>query len=165
MNKARGILIAIVAIIVVAIIIVIISASRGPKITISGTEIKPLEETKLAEITENIKGISGKIIAVGKDTITVDALIMMKDTTKSPIKNNVKVIAGTSTLITRLTFPSPEKIMGNTDPIVPKEETLKLSELNIGDTVDVRTDGNIYENVKAGTPFVASTINAIAYEK
>ena len=164
MTTKHRVLIAIVAVLVVAVVVVIIGSSGGEK-TIPGTEIKPLEETKLAEITENIKGISGKIIAVGRDTITVDALIMMKDTTKSPIKNNVKVMAGTSTLITRLTFPSPEKIMGSTDPIVPKEETLKLSELNIGDTVDVRTDGNIYENVKAGTPFVASTINAIAYEK
>jgi hypothetical protein len=158
-----GILIAIVAVLVIAIIIVIISTSKGPS-TAPATEIKPLEENKLAEISDDIKGISGKIIAVGKNTITVEALIMMKDTTKAPITNNVKVAADNGTVIARLTFPSPEKLMGSTEPVTPKEETLKLGDLNIGDTVDVRASSNIYENIKAGTPFVASTINAIAYE-
>jgi hypothetical protein len=159
-----GILIAVVAVLVIAIVIVIISTSKGPS-TSPTTEIRPLEENKLAEITEDIKGISGKIVAIGRDTITVEALIMMKDATKAPIKSNVKVTADTGTVITRLTFPSPEKMMGSKDPITPKEETLKLSGLNIGDTVDIRSDSNIYESIKAGTPFVASKINAIAYEK
>lgn len=159
-----GVLIAIVAILVIAIIAVVVITSKGPETNNPTTEIKPLEQEKVAEITDDIKGISGKIIAVGKNTITVEALIMMKDATKPPIKNNVKVTADGKTVITKLTFPSAEKLMGSTDPIVPKEETLKISELKIGDTVDVRADGNIYESVKAGTPFVASTINAIAYE-
>jgi hypothetical protein len=163
MAVKHKILIAIVAVLMVAIVVVVINTSRGPS-TSPTTEIKPFEETQLVEIIENIKGISGKIIAVGKDTITVEALIMMKDSTKAPIKNNVKVTANTGTVITKLTFPCPEKITNSKDPIIPKEETLKLGELNIGDTVDVRADGNIYESVKAGTPFVASTINAIAYE-
>lgn len=159
-----GILIAIVAVLAIAIIVVIISTSKGPETATPGTEIKPLEEEKLAEISNDIRGVSGKIITTGKDYITVEALIMMADPSNPPIKNNVKVTADSSTVITRLTFPSPEKMMGSTDPITPKEETLKLSELNIGDTVDVRASSNIYESVKAGTPFVASTINAIAYE-
>jgi hypothetical protein len=158
-----GILIAIIAILVIAVVVVIIGTSGGEKTT-PGAEIKPLEETKLAEITEDIRGISGKIIAMGKDMITVEALIMMKDATQAPIKHNVKVTADAGTSITKLTFPSPEKMMGSTDPIVPKEETLKLGELKIGDTVDIRADKNIYDSIKAGTPFVASTINAIAYE-
>ena len=158
-----GILIAIVAVLVIAIVVIVVGVSKKPA-TAPGPEIKPLEEAELAEISENIRGISRKIIAVGKDTITVDALIMMKDPSKEPIKNNVKVTADKDTVITRLTFPSPEKMMGSTDPIVPKEETLNLNELKVGDTVDVRADSNIYESVKAGTPFVASTINAIAYE-
>ncbi|MDP2934262.1 MAG: hypothetical protein Q8N59_00605 [bacterium] len=159
-----GILIAIIAVLVVAVVVIIIIGTSKEPTTTPGTEIKPLEETQLAEITEDIKGISGKVIAIGKDTITVEALIMMKDTTQAPIKHNVKITADASTSITRLTFPSPEKIMGSTDPIIPKEETLKLNELRIGDTVDVRADNNIYDSIKAGTPFVASTINAIAYE-
>lgn len=163
MTMKHGILIAIIAVLVVAVVVVIIGYSRGPGTT-PGTEIKPLEESKLAEITKDIKGISGKIIAVGKDTITIEALIMMKDTTKAPIKHNVKVTVDNNTLITKLTFPSPEKIMGSKDPIVPKEETLKLGDLKIGYTVDIRADKNIYDSIKAGTPFVASTINAIAYE-
>lgn len=159
-----GVLIAIVAILVIAIIVVVVITSNGPGTNNPITEIKPLEQEKLADIVDDIKGISGKVIAVGKNTITIEALIMMKDTTKPPIKNNVKVTADDKTVITRLTFPSPEKLMGSTDPIVPKEETLGINELKIGDMVDVRADSNIYESVKTGTPFVASTINAIIYE-
>jgi len=158
-----GVLIAIIAVLVIAVIVVIVGTSKGPGTT-TNTQVKPLEESKLAEIATDIKAISGKIVAVSNNSITVEALIMMKDTSKPPIKYNVKVAADKSTTITKLTFPSAEKIMGSKEPIVPKQETLALGELKIGDTVDVRSDTNIYENVKAGTPFVASKIDAIAYE-
>ncbi len=166
MNIKPGVLITIIIILVIAVAAVIaVNLGKKPSTTSPATEIKPLEEDKLAEISDDIKGISGKIIAVGKDTITVEALLMMKDSTKSPIKNNVKVAVDANTVITKLTFPSPQKIMGSTEPIEPKEETLKINELKIGDTVDVRAKENIYEHIKAGTSFIASEINAIVYEQ
>ena len=157
------ILIIIIAIVMIVATLIIVGSSKGPRTT-PVVKFKPLEESKLAEVIDNIKGISGKIIAVDKNTITVEGLLMMKDTAKVPIKHKIKVMADNNTLITKLTFPSAEKSMGSKDPIVPKEETLKLGDLKIGDTVDIRADKNIYDSLKTGISFVASTINAIAYE-
>jgi len=165
MNIKPGALITIIIILVIGVAAVI-AINVGKKPTTSpATEIKPLAEDKLAEISDDIKGISGKIIAVGKDTITIEALIMMKDSTKPPIKNNVKVMSDANTVITKLTFPSPEEIMSGTEPIEPREETLKINELKIGDTVDIRAKENIYEYIKSGTQFVASEINVVVYEQ
>jgi len=159
-----GILITIIMVVVIVVILMIIASSKMPKTTPGTNKFKPLEESKLAEIIDDIKGISGKITAVDKDTITIEVLLMMKDSTKLPIKHEVKVMADASTLITKLTFPSPEKLMGSKNPIVPKEETLKIGDLKIGDTADIRADNNIYDSLETGTPFIASTINVIAYE-
>lgn len=163
MNIKPGVLIAIVIILAVAVVGIILIGSNKPK-TSPATEIKPLEQSQIADITEEIKGISGKIVAVEKDTIVVEALIMMKDPSKPPIKHNIKVTADANTKITKTTFPSPEKIMGSTKPVEPKEETLTINQLKVGDTVDIRTSENVYENIKAGTPFVAKEIDAVVYE-
>ena len=158
-----GILITIIMVVVVVAVLMIIASSKGPKTT-DVVKFRPLEKSKLAEITNNIKGVSGKIIAVNKDTITVEVLLMMKDTTKTPIKHRVKVLADASTIITKLVFPSAEKLMGSKNPIIPKEETLKLNDLKIGETIDIRADKNIYDSLESGISFTASTINVIAYE-
>jgi hypothetical protein len=158
-----GILISVVIVVIVVAVLMIVGSLKMPKTT-PVVKFKPLEKTKLAEIVDDIKGVSGKIIAVNKDTITVEVLLMMKNTAKVPIKHEIKVMADNSTLITKLTFPSPEKLMGNKNPIVPKEETLQISDLKIGDTADIRADKNIYDSLETGVPFVASTINVIAYE-
>jgi hypothetical protein len=158
-----GIIITIVAVIMVVVALMIIASPKGPETT-PVVKFRPVKTSELAKITENIEGVSGKIIAVGENTITVEVLLMMKDTTKAPITHEIKVMVGASTLITRLTFPSPEKLMGSKKPIVPKEETLQISDLKVGDTTDITAEGNIYENLKTGISFVASTINVIAYE-
>lgn len=159
-----GVLITIVIVVVVVAILIIINYLKTPTGITPAVKFRPVKTSELAEITDNIEGVSGKIIAVGENTITVEVLLMMKDSTKVPIKHEIKVMVDASTSITRLTFPSPEKLMGSKNPIVPEEETLNLSDLKIEETVDIGAEENIYENLKTGISFVASTINVIAYE-
>mgnify|MGYP001597703113 FL=1 len=55
-----GILITIIMVVVVVAVLMIIASSKGPKTT-DVVKFRPLEKSKLAEITNNIKGVSGKI--------------------------------------------------------------------------------------------------------
>ena len=99
-----------------------------------------------------------------KNEIVVEALIAMKDITKEPIKHNVVVAINDKTIIKRVTYPSPEKLVGLTEPVEIKESVIKIGDLKIGEVLDVRSNINIYDSLKNNTPLTASTIDVSIYE-
>jgi hypothetical protein len=164
MNKS-GIIIAVIAVLVIAIIVVIVIASRGPATnTPANTETKAIDKQVLGDISDDIKSISGKIISISGNTLIINALISMKDPSSSPINHNTSVAIDNNTTITKFIYPTPEKAMSSPTPIETKQSPLNLSNLKVGELIEVRSLTNIYDNLKANTPFNASTINVIVYE-
>jgi len=165
--KKSGIIIAVIAVLVVAVVVIIIAASKGPGTTTtpgSTTKTEAIEEEKLDEISNDIKGISGKILSIKDNVVVISALISMKDPSAAPISHNTALSVNEQTTITKVVLPSPEKMMGSTEPITPKKTPLKFNDLKIGDLIDVRTSVNIYDSLKSNTPFNASMIDVIVYE-
>ena len=111
-------------------------------------------------IAKDIYGIAGTIEEIGQNSLVVNALILLEDPGKAPIRQNVIVAINEQTKISRLEFPDPKTIpAGSKEPIYPKETTLKFSDLKKGDKIDIRAKENISDKIKNKTSFFASVIN------
>lgn len=156
--KKSGIIIAVIAVIVIAVVVIIVGSSKGPGTTTPTTQSEPITNV---EISDTIRGVSGTITAIGKNTLTVDALILLKDTTKAPVSHAVKVAVTDSTTITKTVFPTAEEIANSKQPPQPTETKLTLSDLKIGDKIDVTATGIVSENIKSGSAVPAASISVI----
>jgi hypothetical protein len=152
-----GILIAIVAVLVVAIVVVVISTSKGPEAT-APTSQKSEPLTSI-EVSEDMGGVSGTITAINKNIIAVEALVLLKDTTKQPITHIVKVLVDENTEIIKTILPSTEEIIAKNGMVQPEKTAIKLSDLKVGDKIDVAADKFIAENIKNGDPINAVSIS------
>lgn len=141
-------------IIIIVLVVLIIAA------VIFGGFKNPSPKPEEVVIAKEIYGISGTITEIRQNALVVNALILLEDSTKEPIKQNVTVAVNDQTKITRLEFPDPKTIpAGSTVPIYPKETTLKFSDLKKGDKIDIRANENISDKIKNKTSFTASVIN------
>jgi hypothetical protein len=146
MAKSKTIIIVgIIAIVIIALIIFFLVREPGPE--------EPV-------ITEEIYGLSGEITEIDNNTLLIEANILLADLLQEPIKKTVKVLVNNETSIFSLKFPEniPE---GSDQPIIPEEKEVRLSDLSIGDKIDIETISNVSENVKNKTEIVAKSINVI----
>jgi len=113
-------------------------------------------------IAKEIYGISGTIESIHQNALIVDALILLKDPSKTPIRQKVNVLVNNEVKILVLKFPDPEDIpKGSTKPIYPPETEIKFNELKVGDKIDIQAKENISEKIKSNDSITASVINVI----
>jgi len=145
------ILIAVIVLVILVIAAVIFSGFKKPS---------PSPGQEEVVIAKDIYGIAGTIEEIQQNALVVNALILLEDPTKEPIRQNVTVAVNEQTKISRLEFPDPKTIpAGSKEPIYPKETTLKFSDLKKGDKIDIRAKENISDKIKNKTSFTASVIN------
>ena len=151
MKIKTPILIAIIVLIILVILAIVFGGYKKPKL--------PEEEVVIAK---EIYGISGTIESIGQNALIVDALILLEDPSKAPIRQKVNVLVNNETGLLTLQFPDPEDIpKGSTKPIYPEETEIKFSELKVGDNIDIQAKENISEKIKNNASITASVINVV----
>jgi hypothetical protein len=144
-----------ILIVVIVLVILIIAA-----VIWNGYKKPSPKPEEQAIIAKDIYGIAGTIEEIRQNALVVNALILLEDPSKAPIRQNVTVAINDQTKITKLEFPDPKTIpAGSKVPIYPKETTLKFSDLKKGDKIDIRAKENISDKIKNNTSFFASVIN------
>ncbi|MFZ5559227.1 MAG: hypothetical protein ACOZAL_00305 [Patescibacteria group bacterium] len=144
--------------VLIAIIVLIILVALA---IIFGGYKKPItQKEEEIVIAPEIYGVSGIIEEIKDNALVINALILLADPSKEPIKQNVNVAVDKDTKIVKLEFPDPKTITaGSTKPIYPKETTLKFSDLKKGDKIDIQAKENVSEKIKNKVSFTASIIN------
>jgi len=146
-------------IIIIVLIVLIVSA-----IIFNGyKKPSPSPGSEEAVIAEEIFGVSGTIEDIRQDSLTLNAVILLQDASREPIKKSIKVSINDETKIYKLEFPDPKNLTQEQieSGVQPKETKLSLSDLKKGNTIDIRTEENISENIKNNTSFTASVINVV----
>ncbi len=143
----------------VIILIILIIAVAVLKIISMVINVFPLSEKPV--LPDEIYGLSGKIIVIQDNVLTVEALILLKDAAKEPIKQDVGVVIDDKTKIFKLEFPKPDQLPKNTKSINPKATMIRLSDLKVGDKINVQTAANISDNIKNHTEFTAKNITVV----
>lgn len=152
MKIKTPILIAIIVLIILVILAIVFGGYKKPT----------SPEGEGAAISKEIYGISGTIESIGQNALIVDALILLEDPSKAPIRRKVNVLVNNEVKIVALKFPNPEDIpRGSTKPIYPEETEIKFSELKVGDNIDIQAKENISEKIKSNDSITASVINVI----
>lgn len=146
MGKIKTIFLAIIIIVIIALIVFII-------IKTNKTNNPSLKNT---EISKEIYGFSAVIKKINNNTLTLEASILLADTSKEPITATIKALTDDQTKITKLTFPAA--VEDKTKPIYPEEITLQLSELRVGDKINASSTINISEKLKNGEVFLLNSI-------
>ena len=152
MKIKAPILIAIIVLIILVILAIVFGGYR---------KTPPLGQEGVV-ISKEIYGISGTIESIGQNALIVDALILLEDPSKAPIRQKVNVLVNNETELLTLQFPDPEDIpKGSTKPIYPEETEIKFSELKVGDNIDIQAKENISQKIQNKTSFTASVINVV----
>lgn len=155
-NKATKIkipsIIAIIIVLVAAAVVLVLVFNCGKK------EGEPKAES--LDIIDEVYGLYGEIKEIQDKALIVEALILLKDGEKEPIKQEVKILINEETNILKLKFPEeiPED---STKPIYPKETKISFDDLEVGDKIDIKMAENVAENIKNKTEFAVSIINVI----
>jgi hypothetical protein len=148
MQKTLIILLAIVIILVVAIVVVIVITKPGAQNTTNNNSLKNVD------IVKEIYGFSATIKKIDDKTLTIEGSI---PTISGPtIKTTIATLVTDQTKIVKLKFPT--EIKDKTKPIYPEETILKLSDLKIGDNINVASTANVSDNIKNGTQFILTGI-------
>lgn len=137
----------------IIIIVVIVLVAAALIIKFGGLGSKSL---KNADIMKEIYGFSATIKKIDNNILTLEASIPLADMTQMPASTTLKITVDDQTQITKLKFPT--EITDTTQPIYPKETQIQLSDLKLGDIINVSSAVNIYENLKNGTEFAITSI-------
>jgi len=140
----------IIIIVVIALIAVAVILMLSDQPGISDNKIKDLD------IAKEIYGFAGEIKKIEGKTLTLAALIPLTDFTIEPAKTTIEITIDDQTRIARLKFP--KNIQSGTKSIYPKETIIGLSDLKVGDNINISSKTNIYDNLKNGTDFVVNDI-------
>lgn len=147
MNKKILLIIAIVAIIATVVVAIILLGKN-----------KDNEPTKFGEknveIAQEIYGFTAVIKNINDKVLTLEGSIPAAS--GEPIKGTVEALVTDQTKIVRLKFPT--EIEDKTKPVYPEEIVLKLSDLKVGDSINIASATNISDNIKNGTQFSLSSI-------
>jgi hypothetical protein len=159
MAKSKIILLIIVVVIIIAAVVltVILTGKKGLKGEkgAAPSEGKPIEEGTV--IAESVYGFSAEIKGIKDKTLSLDASILLADTTKPPLTVSVKGTITNDTKIVMLEFPK-ELSADPTKPNYPKEIKMSFSDLRVGDKINVGTFTNVSENIKNNTEFPIKNI-------
>lgn len=151
MGKTKIILAAVI-IVIIAIIVVVIITKPGKK---NGTnDIGDNKSLKNVEIAQEIYGFSAVIKNIDDKILTLEGSIPAAS--GEPIKGTVEASVTDQTKIAKLKFPA--EIKDKTKPVYPEETALKLSDLKVGDNVNIASATNISDNIKNGTQFPLTSI-------
>jgi hypothetical protein len=155
-SKILLLIIVVVIIIVAVVLAVILTGKKGPggEETVPG-EGKPIEEGTV--IAESVYGFSAEIKGIKDKTLSLDASILLADTTQPPLKVSAKGTVTNDTEIVMLEFPK-ELSPDPTKPNYPKEIKMSFSDLRMGDKINVGTFTNVSENIKNNTEFPIKNI-------
>jgi len=146
--KIKTPLLIIIILVVILIVLAIIFSIFGP-----------LKKVKFS-IPDEIFGLSGIIDDIGKNVLTIDAVILPKDSAKEPINQKMKVLINDETKIYKLQFPQAGTMKENdAKGIQPIVIEIKFTDLKNGENVNIQTKENISANIKNKTPFTASIID------
>lgn len=151
--KTKIILLAIIVVLVVAIVIVVVVV-KPSKQNITNND----DALKKTEIAKEIYGFSATIKKIDDKILTLEGSIPV--VSGSPIKTTLTALITDQTKIVKLKFPT--EIKDKTKPIYPEETTLKLSDLKIGDSINVASAINISDNIKNNTQFSITSIFIVA---
>lgn len=152
MGKIKIPLLIIIVVVIILLVVAVVLMLNG-QLGINSNKIKNLD------IAKEIYGFPAEIKGINDETLTLMALIPLADLTKEPVKATIKVTTDDQTKITKLIFPT--EIKDNTEQIYPEEVSLQLSDLKVGDNINVFSKVNIYDSLKNGTDFVVTDIFVI----
>lgn len=138
------VIVVIVAVVVVAIILLGKNKGTGP------TRF----DLKNVEIAQEIYGFSAVIKNIDDKILTLEGSIPAAS--GEPIKGTVEASVTDQTKIAKLKFPA--EIKDKTKPVYPEETALKLSDLKVGDNVNIASATNISDSIKNGTQFPLTSI-------
>jgi len=144
-------LIIIVVVIILLVTALVLMLNDQPRI--SDNKIENLD------IAKEIYGFPGEIKEIKDKTLTLAALIPLVDLTQELVKTTIEIKIDDQTKITKLIFPT--EIKDNTEQIYPEEVSLQLSDLKVGDNINISSKVNIYDSLKNGTDFVVTDIFVI----
>lgn len=147
MNKKILLIIAIVAIIAIVVVAIILLGKN------KDNEPTKFDE-KNVEIAQEIYGFTAVIKNINDQVLTLEGSIPA--VSGEPIKGTVKASVTDQTKIVRLKFPT--EIEDKTKPVYPEEIVLKLSDLKVGDSINIASATNISDNIKNGTQFSLTSI-------
>ncbi|HUT96002.1 MAG TPA: hypothetical protein VMW82_00305 [Candidatus Paceibacterota bacterium] len=150
MNK-KILLISAIVVIIVIVIAVIITKPGKQNGTNNTSDNKSL---KNVEIAQEIYGFSAVIKNIDDKVLTLEGLIPAAS--GEPIKGTVEASVTDQTKIVGLKFPA--EIEDKTKPVYPEETVLKLSDLKVGDSINIASATNISDNIKNGTQFPLTSI-------
>ena len=155
MKIRPSLLIIIIVLIILIVAAIILGKYNKPSTPQSGQE--------QGEIAEKILGVSGTIEDIGQNSLTLNAVILLQDPSQEPIRKSIKVSINDETRIYKLEFPDPENLTQEQieNGVEPEEAKLSLSDLKKGNTIDIRSEENISENIKNNESFTASVINVV----
>jgi len=157
MKIKPGILIAVIALIIVVAIVVIVTY-KGPNATPPANQQEPLTNV---EISQAMGGVSGTITAISGNIITLDALILLQDPSQAPIRHTVNIKTNENSEITKTVLPTTEEIIRTNGTVQPAKTQISLSDLKVGDKIDVTAPDFIAEELKNGNPIEAVKINLL----
>jgi len=158
MKKAKIfiLIIAIIAVIAAVVLAIVIAPPQiGP-----GKNQEGAGEITNVEIASEIYGFTGEIKEIKDNTLTLEATIPLADVQKEPTKITLTALVTDQTKIIKLKFPA--EIKDKTKPVYPEETVIKLSDLKVGDKVDVAAISNLSEKIENGTEFSLDRIFIIA---
>jgi len=147
MNKK--ILLIIVAVLIIAIVAVVVITKSGKQ---NGTSDN--KSLKNVEIAKEIYGFSAVIKKIDDKVLTLEGSIPVAS--GEPVKATVKALVTDQTKIASLKFPT--EIKDKTKPVYPEETALKLSDLKVGDNINIASVINISDNIKNNTQFSLNSI-------
>ncbi len=158
MKKAK-IFILIIAIVAVIAAVVLAIFIAPPKIGPGKNQAGAGEITNV-EIASEIYGFTGEIKEIKDNTLTLEATIPLADAQKEPTKITLTALVTDQTKIIKLKFPT--EIKDKTKPVYPEETVMKLSNLKVGDKIDVAAINNLSEKIQNNTEFSLDRILIIA---
>lgn len=154
MKKPLIVLLVIIIILVVAIVVAVAVTKPSKQNGTNGTGDNTL---KNVEIAKEIYGFSATIKKIDDKVLTLEASIPV--VTGEPIKTTVTALVTDQTKIVKLKFPT--EIEDKTKPVYPEETPLKLSDLTVGEVINVASATNISDNIKNGTQISLTSIFVI----
>jgi len=141
----------IILLIIIIIVVVLIAAA-----IIINPDILTTNSLKNADIAKEIYGFAATIKKINNNILTYEAMIPLADLTKEPIKTTLKTTISDETKIIKLKFPAD--IINATESVYPEQIPLKLSDLKVGDIINISSTANIYDSLKNGTEFAINDI-------
>ena len=157
MGKAKIILIAVIVIIIAIVVVAIVTKPGGKNGTNNnGTNNSSNNNNTLknVEIAKEIYGFSATIQKINDKVLTLEGSIPV--VAGDPTKVTITALVTDQTKIVKLKFPA--EITDKTKPVYPQETPLKLSDLAVGENINVASATNVSDNLKNGTQFSLTSI-------